>query len=102
MKNNSNNTKVYLAPTGQAIPKGGLLMKFEQYMEKVTGTKSPYNFVVQSMITSLFAGLPSILGCIVRPIGYRVIFGNIGKSINSLAIGNLSFTPNFFWCVEFF
>ncbi len=67
-------------PTGQAIPKGGFFDKIMQYSERVTGKKSIPYFIFQGTVLTVFGGLPTIVGSIIRAIVYRVILGKIGKS----------------------
>ena len=67
-------------PTGQAIPKSSFFNKFLKYIERVTGKRSIFAFIFQGAITTVFGGLPTILGSILRPNVYRFILGKIGKS----------------------
>ena len=67
-------------PTGQAIPKGSFFDKFLKYIKRVTGKRSIFNFIFQGTVLTVFGGLPTIVGSIIRAIVYRVILGKIGKS----------------------
>ena len=70
----------YHPPTGQAIPKGSFFDKFLKYIERVIGKRSIFYFIFQGTSLTLFGGIPTIFGSILRPKVYRYIFGKIGKS----------------------
>jgi len=71
---------IFHPPTGQAIPKGSFFYKFLKYVERVTGKRSISNFIFQGTILTIFGGIPTIFGSILRPMVYRVILGKIDKS----------------------
>jgi len=67
-------------PTGQAIPKSRFFNNFLKYIERATGKRSIFRFILQGTILTLFGWIPTIFGSILRPIAYRAILGKIGKS----------------------
>jgi acetyltransferase-like isoleucine patch superfamily enzyme len=67
-------------PTGQAIPKSTFFNKFLTYIERAAGKRSILSFIFQGIILTLFGGIPTIFGSIMRGKVYKFILGKNGKS----------------------
>ncbi len=67
-------------PTGEAIPKGGVVNKFLKYIERVTGKKNIFYFLFQGIVLTVFGWIPTIFGSMLRAIMYKTVFGGIGRS----------------------
>ncbi len=62
------------------ISETGLRRNFHKYVKRVTGQQSFFSFLYQELIFALFAGLPTVLGSVLRAGIYRSLLGKIGSN----------------------
>jgi galactoside O-acetyltransferase len=70
----------YHPPTGQAIPKSSFFDRFLQYIERVTGKRSLFDFIFQGIILNFFGWIPTIFASVLRGKLYMLILGKVGRS----------------------
>ncbi len=62
------------------ISETGLRRNFHKYVKRVTGQQSFFSFLYQELTFALFAGLPTVLGSVLRAGIYRSLLGKIGSN----------------------
>jgi len=60
--------------------KKSLIENLFKYVEKQTGSRSLFRFLLERLIITLFCQMPTILGCVVRGVVYKFILGGIGSN----------------------
>lgn len=60
-------------PTGH-----GLLADARSYAAKRSGPGAPARFLLEGLLFSALANLPTVLGSLLRPLAYRLVLGGIG------------------------
>lgn len=62
------------------IPTGGLKISFWKYVVRVTGERSLSKFFRQRLIFTLFSGLPTVMGSVLRGRIYKAVLGSKGSN----------------------
>lgn len=62
------------------MPEGNFRTRFWKYVERVTGTRSMRRFVWQGTVLSIFSGLSTVWGTMLRGWAYGSVLGGIGEN----------------------